>query len=201
MKKIYLLFVFISLQFSLFGCSSPATQAKEVQEQVKAHRLIIVSSGKPSAVLPAFTTYTWSDRSSIVLSGISAKNEKQLQGYIRDQIQIYLSTKGYEYRENPKQADVIFGFLFALEDDIADQAIQNKFGLLPGLTRDAIDDPRYEKGSLLLAVLDNEDKGIYWRSAVQGFVDLDKDNSEGTSAERVQKILQLMLGDFPEAGK
>lgn len=201
MKKIYLLFIFIGLQISLLGCSSPATQIEEAQLQGKAHRLTIVSSGKPSAVLPAFTTYTWSERSSIVLSGVSGQDEKQLQGYIREQIQIYLTTKGYQYRENPKQADVIVGFLFALEDDIADQSIQNKFGLLPGLTRHAIDDPRYEKGSLLLAVLDNEDKEIYWRSAVQGFVDLDKDNNDGTSAERLQTILQLMLGDFPSAGK
>ena len=72
--------------------------------------------------------------------------------------------------------------------------------MLPGLTRGNELDPRYEKGSLLLAVLDNEQKATYWRSAVQGFIDLEKDKSDN-SQNRMQKILGMMLGGFPQAGK
>lgn len=203
MKTVYFLFALIGTQLALMGCSSQVShneQVEEAQAESKTQRLTIVSSGKPAAVLPAFTTYTWSEQYNRVLSGLAGHNEKELQAYIRDEIKKYLSTKGYQYRENPKQADVVIGFLFALENDVADKTIQDKFGLLPGLTRGTMDDPRYEKGSLLLAVFDNEQKGTYWRSAVQGFVDLEADKANKETS-RMQKILGMMLNEFPKAGQ
>ncbi len=199
MKKLYLLFAMIGIQLALYGCSSQTTTDATAQTQSKTQRLMIVSSGNPSDVLPAFTTYTWSDQYNQVLSGVAGQNQQQLKGYIRNQITTYLSSKGYQYRADPKQADIVVGFLFALEDDIADQTIQQRFGLLPGLTRSNVNDPRYEKGSLLLATLDNQEKTVYWRSAVQGFVDLEQDRMEAGSV-RMQYILSMMLGDFPQAG-
>lgn len=199
MKKCYLLFVIIGIQLALVGCSTQTTPVKEVQQKTATQRLMIVSSGAPSEVLPAFTTYSWSDQYNQVLSGVAGQDGQEFKGYIRDQIKVYLSTKGYQYRRDPKQADVVVGFLFALEDAIADKTIQQRFGLLPGLTRANVNDPRYEKGSLLLAVLDNQERTIYWRSAVQGFVDLEEDKIESDST-RMQFILNMMLGEFPDAG-
>ena len=199
MKKLYFLFVLVGIQLTLAGCSTQTTPVKEVQEKVETQRLMIVSSGKPSKVLPAFTSYSWSEEYNQVLSSVVGQNKQEFKMYIRDQIKAYLSTKGYEYKEDPKQADVVVGFLFALEDAVADQTIQERFGLLPGLRRAKANDPRYEKGSLLLTVLDNQQKTIYWRSAVQGFVDLEKDRVESGSS-RIQGILNMMLRDFPEAG-
>ena len=200
MKKLYLLFAMIGIQLALYGCSSQSTTDATAQTTSNTQRLMIVSSGNPPDVLPAFTTYTWSDQYNQVLSGVAGQNQQQLKGYIRNQITTYLSSKGYQYRADPKQADIVVGFLFALEDDIADQTIQQRFGLLPGLTRSNINDPRYEKGSLLLAALDNQEKTVYWRSAVQGFVDLEQDRMESGSV-RMQYILSMMLGGFPQAGK
>lgn len=199
MKKLYFLFVLVGIQLTLAGCSTQTTPVKEVQEKVETQRLMIVSSGKPSKVLPAFTSYSWSEEYNQVLSSVVGQNKQEFKMYIRDQIKAYLSTKGYEYKEDPKQADVVVGFLFALEDAVADQTIQERFGLLPGLRRAKANDPRYEKGSLLLTVLDNQQKTIYWRSAVQGFVDLEKDRVESGST-RMKGILNMMLRDFPEAG-
>ena len=200
MKKLYFLFVLVGMQLTLVGCSTQTTPVKEIQEQTEPQRLMIVSSGKPSKVLPAFTTYSWSEEYNQVLSSVPGQNKQEFKAYIREQIQAYLSTKGYEYKADPQQADVVVGFLFALEDAIADQTIQHRFGLLPGLRRAKASDPRYEKGSLLLTVLDNQQKTIYWRSAVQGFVDLEKDRVESGST-RMQGILNMMLKDFPEAGQ
>ncbi|MEL0658602.1 DUF4136 domain-containing protein [Psychromonas arctica] len=200
MKKWCFLFVLVGMQLTLVGCSTQTTPVKEVQEQTETKRLMIVSSGNPSKVLPAFTTYSWSEEYNQVLSSVAGQNQQELKSYIRDQIKAYLSTKGYEFKADPKQANVVFGFLFALEDAIADRTIQERFGLLPGLRRAKASDPRYEKGSLLLTVLDNQQKTIYWRSAVQGFVDLEKDKVESDST-RMQGILNMMLKDFPEAGK
>jgi hypothetical protein len=197
MKKGYLLLTLGGLMLALVGCTSQPTPANE---EAQAQRLVLVSSGNPSSVLPAFTTYSWSSDYTSVLSSVGSNNKNEFKGYIREQIQAYLSTKGYQYTPNPEKAEVVFGFLFALEDAIGNKTIQQRFGLLPGLQRNNVHQPRYKKGSFVLAVLDNKQQNIYWRSAVQGFVDIEKDKTEAQS-NRMKGILGMMLGKFPEAGR
>lgn len=196
MKKRYVLWLAAILGLS--ACVSQPVQDEQAVQEQKAKRLTIVSSGNPTEVLPAFTTYTWSEQHNRVLSSLPELNKQQIKADIRKDLQSVLAAKGYQFRENPKQADVKIGFLFALEDAIADKDIQERFGLLPGVVSSGVDSARYEKGSLLLAVFDNEEQSTYWRSAVQGFVDL---KPEGGEKDRMQQLLTTMLSGFPGAGK
>ena len=183
--------------FVVIGCSS--TTEKVVHER-KTSRMTIVSSGKPTEVLPAFKYFTWRPEYSRVLSAINENSEREIQQYIQQEIIVYLKTKGYVYSPDQQQADVVIGFLFALEDDLADKNIQAKFGLLPGIASRKVSNIRYEKGSLLLAVLDKKLERVYWRSAMQGFVDFEKDRANDHT-HHLQAILGLMMKGFPKAGQ
>lgn len=196
MKKIALIFVSLISSIVLVACSSQP----QPNLQKTAERMTVLSSAKPAAVLPAFTTFTWNDQYNQVLSAVNNKEETSVKAYIRRELTTYLNSKGYRYQPDPAQADVVIGFLFALEDELADKAILDKFGLLPGLSKTTALEPRYAKGTFLLSVLDNELKKVYWRSALQGFVDLEQDQQAGNS-ERMQRILQIMMGGFPKAGR
>jgi hypothetical protein len=202
MKKIVLLASLLVSLSALIACSNSVNeeQVKLAEQQRQLERLTLVSSGEPSQVLPAFTTFTWNDDFNRVLSATDDSSENQIKGYIRGQLIQYLATKGYVYQADPEKADVVLGFLFALEGDVADELIQQRFGLLPGLNVDGVNDPRYEKGSLLLAVMSIDLNVYYWRSAVQGFVDLEK-GINNPSDQRMQGILSMMLGRFPQAGR
>jgi len=194
MKKLFIICL------SIFFLSSCTTVVSKKQSSVKAQRATIVSSGKPAKVLPAFTTFAWSNKYSQVLSAKDPKQKLQIKNHIQKQIIRYLKTKGYVYQPDPIQADVVIGFLFALNNDIADTDIQAKFGLLPGVSSKGVDKNRYAKGTFILTILDNQLKIMYWRAAMQGFVDLDKDigSSDGN---RFQFILKQMMGEFPMAGQ
>jgi hypothetical protein len=202
MKKIILLASLFASLSTLFACTHSVNeeQLKQNEQQSQVERLTMVSSGEPSQVLPAFTSFTWNDDFNKVLSAVDASSANETKDYIRQQLIQYLATKGYVYQADPAQADVILGFLFALESDVADELIQQRFGLLPGLNVDGMDNPRYEKGSLLIAVMSNDLKRTYWRSAVQGFVDLEK-GLNNPSDGGMQSILTMMLGRFPQAGR
>ena len=194
MKK--LAFIFLSFIF-LGGCTSePLTDNAEAKTQL----LTVVSSGDPVKVLPAFTSFSWSEDYSKVLSATNSQSELEIKMHIKEQIKKYLATKGYQYQADPIQADVVVGFLFALDNDIADADIQSKFGLLPGVSMQGVDNSRYEKGTFLLAILDNRLQTFYWRSAMQGFVDMESDK-ENEQSERFQFVLNMMMKDFPLAGK
>jgi hypothetical protein len=197
MKKVVLLLSLIVPVFMLWGCSSVK---EEAPQELKSTRMTVVSSGKPSEVLPAFKTFTWHEDYNKVLSAVNQQSKAEVKEYIRDEIIRYLNTKGYVYQPDPIQADVVIGFLFALEDDLADQQIQERFGLLPGINTSDVTEKRYEKGSFLLAVLDTRVKLIYWRSAMQGFVDFEKDKNDD-SIDHMQDVLSMMLGGFPKAGQ
>ncbi len=197
MNKKVLAFSFITSFFLLTGCSSSVDQVKQ-ERQVS--RMTVVSSAKPADVLPAFNTFTWSDEYSLVLSAINDDSERDFQIYIRNEIVRYLKAKGYVYQPDRIQADVVIGYLFALEDDLADQKTQDKFGLLPKISNQGVTDKRYEKGSVLLAVLDTKLKKVYWRSAMQGFVDFEKDK-EDKMTDNIQIVLDMMMGGFPKAGR
>jgi len=202
MKNVISMVSFLGLFFLLSGCShyEKEKQLEEAELQKTAQRMTVVSSGKPAEVLPAFTAFTWNDEYARVLSAVNGNNESEVKSYIKEEIIAYLKSKGYVYQSDPIQADVVIGFLFALEDDVADPLIQEKFGLLPGLNKDAMEGTRYSKGSFLLAVLDTDLKQVYWRSAMQGFVDLEKDKND-PKTDRMQAILRMMMGGFPKAGR
>lgn len=202
MRKVISIVSLLSLCFLFNGCAQykKEKELEQQQQQKASQRMTVVSSGKAADVLPAFTTFTWNDGYSRVLSALNDNNEADVENYIKNEITDYLKTKGYVYQSDPRQADVVIGFLFALENDAADAAIQEKFGLLPGLNKEAMEGTRYAKGSFLLAVLDGNINQVYWRSAMQGFVDLEKDKNDPKS-DRMQAILQLMMGGFPQAGR
>ncbi|AGH82234.1 lipoprotein [Psychromonas sp. CNPT3] len=194
-------FIYICL-LALFACSSPSNDVAPVSQKSpeKTQRLTVVSSGDPAQVLPAFNTFSWDDSYSYVLSASANKNQNEIRAYLQTEIIKYLATKGYVYEADRAKADMVVGFLFALENDVADAKIERKFGLLPHLNSDAIKDVRYEKGSFLLLLLDPDLQKVYWRSAIQGFVNLDGPNGM-TDSQRMQWILKLMMGRFPIAGR
>lgn len=188
---------FIAL-LMLSACSaiSPEAQSLQYEAQEKTQLMRLVSSGKPAEVLPAFSSFTWNDEYTSLLSAVNNSEADKVKAHIRTEIIRHLKTKGYQYQADPMRADVVIGFLFALEDNAGDNRIKEKFGLVPSVNNNAL----YKKGTFLLTVLDTQLTKVYWRAALQGFVDLEK-GMNAPATDPMQAVLQLMMGDFPEAGR
>jgi|GEM_PF-2477191 len=203
MRKMVLLVGLLVAYLSLSGCSASSPEAKLQQAvmQKQAQRITLVSSASPKDVLPAFTNFTWNNEFSQILSGAdNNRSEQRFQTYIRSEIISYLATKGYVYQADPTKAEVVLGFLFALEDDRANARIQQNFGLLPGLRAVKVNSPRYKQGTVMLNVISADLKKVYWRAAMQGIKDLEKMQDDKTG-ERMQSVLDIMMGNFPSAGR
>ncbi len=197
MKKIALTTaLFISL-LVLSACSHSPAEPPIAQSEVpaKPERMTVAYSAEPVKVLPAFTTFTWHGQYSPVLSANNKQQQAAVQADIKKQVITYLQTKGYRYQADPAQAEMVIGFLFAVNDARATKSIYDKFGTVPGMTQAV-----YKKGTFLLTVLDSELQKVYWRAALQGYSDLETKSSAANSA-RMQKILGIMLGGFPQAGR
>lgn len=198
MKKAFLTVSLLIALTALVGCTGSLTQTQ--RQQAKVQRMTVVNSGKPDDVLPAFISFTWDEQYNRILSAVNSDNENEVKDYIRSEMIAYLQTKGYQYQPDPQEADLVIGFLFALDDALADNKIQAKFGLVPGINRKAMGDPRYKKGTFILTLLDTQLETVYWRSAMQGFVDLETEK-KNQNPDQIQKVLDLMMGGFPAAGR
>jgi hypothetical protein len=199
MKKFAVTVCFLTSLFVLAACSTTVTKEQEEQKvQKKEQRMLVVTSAEPSKVLPAFTTFAWDEDYSEVLSPANPTQKSEIQNYIRQELINYLKTKGYKYQKVGVQADVVIGFLYAVEETPVNKYVQSRFGLLP--SSKPVMKPSYPKGTLLVNVLDTDLQKVYWRSALLGFEDLDQQanlNRQG----RMKILLHSMLGRFPQAGR
>ena len=186
----------------LTACSNTSTETpRQVEkESPKSERLVVISSAEPAKVLPAFTTFSWNEGYSAVLSADSIQQENAVKMHIRNELTTYLKSKGYQYQLDSSKADVVLGFLFSLKDTMANKPLRAKFGLLPVLKSKKVTRVGYKEGTFMLTVLNADLKKVYWRSGLEGFVDFEKDRTE-QNGEDLQAILGSMLNGFPKAGR
>lgn len=197
MKKIAVIICLLTSIFVLSACSS-TVKKDESKVKTKEQRMLVVTSAEPSKVLPAFTTFAWDDDYSEVLSSATPTQKSEIENYIRQELINYLKTKGYQYQPSAVQADVVIGFLYAVQDVPVNKSLQSRFGVLP--SSKPVLRPSYPKGTLLVNVLDTQLQKVYWRSALLGFDDLEQQASLNRQG-RMKVVLHSMLGRFPQAGR
>ena len=73
--------------------------------------------------------------------------------------------------------------------------MEDRYGVQPGLAGASPDPGRYEKGTLIITVVDRRSGLVAWRSALQGFAS--QNISEETRRERINDIVTRMLAGIP----
>lgn len=89
-----------------------------------------------------------------------------------------LINNGYVHRQKSQQVAFYVGFGIALSDDLSDAKLNDKFGVMPGLTEQS----GLMKGSLLIYIEDAVTGQRVWRGIAQGFA-----NIELTPSQRHQR--------------
>lgn len=121
---------------------------------------------------------------------IKAEQQKAVYKLYENAIISDLNNHGYHLAADQRQAKFHVGFLVALEEDLSDKKISEKFGVMPGLPTKG----DQEKGSLLIYVEDVATGQRVWRSTVQGFVRTDLSNSERDV--RSKQVIETALAQF-----
>ena len=188
--------LFLCLLLGLTACSDSISQAQVSVE--KAKRTTIVSASQPADVIPASWTYSWTERVNIVPPH-EKFNQDTVKKEFRAAVRTAMEQKGYRFEPVAEQADLLMGFLVAMESSMRDEEIGALFGLSPGLMSSGEDPERYEKGTVVIAVLNPVNQQVYWHTALQGFADFEQ-TKPGVQS-RLNGLVAQMLSDFPLAGK
>jgi hypothetical protein len=108
-----------------------------------------------------------------------------------------LQAKGYHYTTVPGESDLIVDYHVAPDNALADRESldTNDVQLQPSLNISSPDPARYEKGTLVIEVIDKSTGLTAWRSALQGFAVRELNAEE--RRQRIGLMVDRMLAGVP----
>ncbi len=172
------------------GCSQHGTRS-DVARPSQAAPYAIVSSGIPETGIPSASTYSWAPdmragNALPILGGVP------VNGYVETAIGKTLAAKGYRFTGAGNAQGLSVAYHVALGDS---WQAGGRYGMHPGLAMTPSDMQHYEKGTLVIVVFDSTAGRQAWRSALQGFADLDI--PADVRQQRINDIIGRMFEGFP----
>jgi hypothetical protein len=153
-----------------------------------------VSTMDPMADVSSAVSFTWASRMQEI-HGDPHEAEVPDKETLENAISNALRKKGYEYTWRAGLADLRVGYLVVMNGALSGKEINDRFGIQPGLNLQAPDTVRYEKGTLVIDIIDVKTGRTAWRGALQGFADLEI--SKEDRQERLNDMVMFMLARFP----
>jgi hypothetical protein len=187
-------FAFLALVLLLPGCSQ---QQASMSAPIHARPIpfTAVSTMDPMVDVSSAVSFTWASRMQEIHSDphdAEVTDKEALENAISNALQ----KKGYEYTWRAGLADLRVGYLVVMNGALSGKEINDRFGIQPGLNLQAPDNVRYEKGTLVIDIIDVKTGRTSFRSALQGFADLgiSREDRQG----RLDDMVMFMLARFPE---
>jgi hypothetical protein len=182
------------MTFALAGCSQQPT-VPEPEDTVQAMPFNIVSTGDSRVDVSAATTFSWAANVP-VSTDTNGIDNTQLQDLLRAAINNTMTEKGYRPASAGTQGDLQVGYVLTLKDnDRTAMDIADSYGVHASITVPTPDPTRYEKGTLIIDILDSSTGLMAWRSALQGFASFQI--SEEQRRQRINEMVQRMLSGLP----
>ncbi|MCU7842936.1 MAG: DUF4136 domain-containing protein [Candidatus Thiodiazotropha sp. (ex Monitilora ramsayi)] len=155
-----------------------------------------VSVASPDLLLPEGTTFTWHENGQEIHADDRLKNAN-FKEMIDSGIENTLVSSGYKFVDPKEGAKYQIAYTAALEKDLTDRDILSRFGLLPGYPAIHSEQTRFERGSLIIYLVDPSHRTVVWRSATQSAVDFKADNE--SRKQRITRIIHEMLETLPRS--
>ena len=193
-RKLYLpSLACLALVLLLPGCSQ---QQPAVSKAIRVRPMpfTAVSTMDPLADVSSASSFTWAPRLQEI-HGDPHEGEIPDKEALENAISNALRKKGYEYTWRAGLADLRVGYLVVMNGALSGKEINDRLGIQPGLNLQAPDNVRYEKGTLVIDIIDRKTGRTAWRGALQGFADLEISTED--RQERLDDMVMFMLARFP----
>ena len=178
----------------VMACASNTTAEQPTLNHAKGDLsdVTIVSQGYQDLHITAATVFSWLPAK---VSEDPRLASDKINAFIHEAIENEMTRKGYTIRAESVASKVGYYITYTagLESSLDDQTIFKRYGILPG--RPSPINSQYEKGSLLIHVVDARSRKIVWQAAVQGDVDFTIADQQRKS--RIQTLVTRMMKGLP----
>lgn len=186
--SVYLL---ISLIFiSLFDACQPIRkQPKKLSEALRTTAMVTYENfGRH---VPQTGTFSWLPEGTHSLKDPRLRRHN-LDGMLRQAIVVAMQRKGYSFSQTG-QVDLHIGYVAAMASDLDDRQIRELYGFDTGW-QPTKNPKKYEKGSLILDIIQTQSHRHIWRGAIQANVGFDL--SDSVRRQRTNKAVSQLLSRF-----
>lgn len=159
------------------------------KEQVNKNQLAISSVRDIPVSYSAGSLFSLSPK-YVKETSLKTEEVQAIYKIYADAIVADLTGHSFKETDDAKAAEFHVGFGIALESDLSDKTINEKFGITPGLPSN----DELEKGSFLIYIEDSLTGKKVWRGAAQGFAH--EDSSADQRQKRAAAIVQRVMNQF-----
>jgi len=153
----------------------------------------IVSISNPEIRVLSSKKFTWSPRSIYVYDDERFGDFPLKETFEKDIKQI-LTKNGFTYVPSEEEAGIIVGYVLALESALSDMDINNLYGINPGFAADKSDTDKYEKGTIVIDIIESRTNRMIWRGALQGMANFEVSGEE--RKKRIKTVVNRLLEQF-----
>ena len=153
----------------------------------------IVSVSNPDVKVLSSKNFMWSPKSIYVYEDERFKGFPVKQVF-EEYIYKKLTSSGFTYVDTVDDAGVVVGYVLALESALSDVDINNLYGMNPGFVTDKSNTDKYEKGTIIIDIIEARTNRMVWRGALQGMADFKVSDRE--RKERIKTVVDRLLNEF-----
>ncbi len=158
----------------------------------------LASTSLSGFTMPSGARIAWHDRGRELMPDARLAGS-DLQPAIEETIRTQLTRQGFPFEEDPSQADLLLAYTAATERNLSDQELLRRFGLVPGYKSAEDAAATYERGSMVLYLVDPSNGQVVWRCAVQSLIDFEAQPQ--LRRQRIEAGIASMLDTLPVAGR
>ena len=184
------IFITVLLLFSQGCVSESSLQSQPVNS---ASNMAIVSTYYSQILPPRGGRFDWLPGAVKFIDDPKLK-DVPFDHLIQNAIIKTLTDMGYQQSGQGSQTDFYVGYIAALEESLDDATINKTFGVNPGFIATGNDKVNYEKGTLIIDIVNARTNITTWRGALQAEVHFDRATEE--RKKRIELAVTRLLENF-----
>ena len=170
-----------------------AVEAQLTQAYPELQRSSVVVVTGPEFKPGAETVYFWAD-SHADISGALENSDMNVKKIIDEGIRKTLQDKGYSFNQS-KEKNILIKYHVSLASEMDDMSLAMHYGLAPGLHANNAETRKYEKGTLVVDLINEVNNAIIWRGAIAVFTGIE--DSDAARQQRVNGLMTELFSSIP----
>lgn len=187
-------FLCAALLAGLYGCTHQQPVA-EPPARLHAMPFNVVATGDSRTDPASAATFSWT-AASAPADARPGMEDVPVNALLEEAIADTLQQKGYRYFAASGQGDLLVSYTMTLNDAAAERQLAEQYGMQADLKYSSPDPEKFEKGTLVIDIIERQSGLSAWRSSLQGFAYLQLDDMQ--RRQRIHGMVARMLSGLPD---
>jgi len=166
----------------------------ETQNNIQPRQFAVVSTSSPGLSFSSTSRFSW------LFEDVDIRKDAPISGQrikeiLKQEISAAMQNKGFTVAPSGSPSDYYIAFTAATESTLDDDTLLKRYKISPGFNSSKTGKQIYEKGTLLIHIINANTRQTVWQSVVQANVKTGISDDE--RRKNIKSIVQTMLRKLP----